>query len=166
MQRHPRRLELLCTVIVILCALRSTCAVALLRTIAPGAPEQIKLSLGGPGEMVVSWVSMDVIPTDGTCFKPNLPQLDSSSAGIAGAPFPYPMVSGIDNPACRLAESEVAIWRGLFPVPGDYKRSCPHTLEAARGSPVRRTHAIILNRTERIRRPERIHSERERVNRK
>ena len=35
----------------------------------PGAPEQLKLSLaGGPETMVVSWISKDAVPTDGTCF--------------------------------------------------------------------------------------------------
>ena len=86
----------------------------------PGAPEQIKLSLGGPGEIVVSWVSHDAIPTDGSCFKPNVPRLDKTGAGTAGSPFPYPI-----SRTCHLAVSEVAFWIG----PSSYQAWAPHSFK-------------------------------------
>ena len=78
----------------------------------PGAPEQLKLSLaGGPETMVVSWISKDSVPTDGTCFdRPaQVWSTDGSCAngGCSGSspptPFPYPL-----KPACALADSEVS----------------------------------------------------------
>ena len=79
---------------------------------APGAPEQLKLSLaGGPDTMVVSWISKDAVPTDGSCFdRPaQVWSSDGSCAdgGCSGSspptPFPYPLKS-----ACALAGSEVS----------------------------------------------------------
>ena len=87
-------------------------AVDVAKTAAPGAPEQLKLSLaGGPDTMVVSWISKDAVPTDGTCFDRPV-QVWSSDGGCANGgcsgsspptPFPYPLKA-----ACALADSEVS----------------------------------------------------------
>ena len=78
---------------------------------APGAPEQLKLSLaGGPDTMVVSWISKDRVPTDGSCFDRPAQAWTSGpcngGAGCTGSspptPFPYPIKAG-----CELADGEV-----------------------------------------------------------
>ena len=82
-------------------------------TAAPGAPEQLKLSLAGAPatSMVVSWISKDAVPTDGSCFDRPLqvwsPDGDQSGTGPGSGsspptPFPFPLKTG-----CALAGSEV-----------------------------------------------------------
>ena len=54
--------------------------------------------------MVVSWISMDKIPTNGSCFAP--PKQAITPGNFSGSspptPFPYPL-----KPGCLLAGSEV-----------------------------------------------------------
>ena len=55
--------------------------------------------------MVVSWISMDPVPRDGSCFDP--PVQVWAPGGFTGSsppvPFPYPV-----KPGCQLADSEVS----------------------------------------------------------
>lgn len=79
---------------------------------APGAPEQLKLSVAGSPatSIVVSWISKDNVATDGSCFdRPAqvwAPAGDCPNGGCSGSspptPFPYPL-----KPGCALAGSEV-----------------------------------------------------------
>jgi len=101
----------------------------------PGAPEQVKLSLGLPDEMVVSWISHDAIPMDGTCFVPNLPRLDSSDASLGpGSPFPYAM-----HQECEIAHSEV-IWTDIQTHKVKTSRHGPQNSETSKQS----THSSLL----------------------
>eukprot|EP01047_Picozoa_sp_COSAG01_P013604 COSAG01_NODE_645_length_14553_cov_32.925227_1_plen_621_part_00 len=80
--------------------------------VAPGAPEQIKLSLtASAGEVVVSWISKDAVPQDGSCFtRPQEVWEDGQTGSSPPVPFPYPI-----KPGCSLADGVVEFVLGVPP---------------------------------------------------